>query len=122
MKINIFGLPVSAGALYKGTEQSPDALRNAGLVDRLREANLDVQDHGNITEAERLPRHNISPVRNWPAPRLVWEATLNTADQLFNEEVFTIILGGDCSIEVALFQHFEKYLEKMFICWSLTVM
>ena len=108
MKINIFGLPVCAGALYKGTEQSPDALRNAGLVDRLREADLDVQDHGNITEAERLPRHNISPVRNWPASRLVWEATLNTADQLFNEEEFTIILGGDCSIEVGTFSAFRK--------------
>ncbi|NHM31031.1 arginase family protein [Neobacillus terrae] len=108
MKVNIFGLPVNAGALYKGTEQSPDAIRKAGLVNRLREAGFNVLDHGNITEAERLPKHNISPVRNWPAPRMVWEATLNTSDQLFNDDDFTIILGGDCSIEVGTFSAFRK--------------
>lgn len=107
-KIHIFGIPSSAGALFKGTEWSPYAIKEAGLVDKLVEAGWKVEDFGNIVSSDEMHRHNVGPVRNWPSPRLIWEATVNQYETLFSNEAFTIILGGDCSIEVGTFTAFKK--------------
>lgn len=108
MKINIFGFPSHAGALNEGTELAPAAIRNAGLAEKLRDRGISVEDHGDILDSRVLPRHNICPVRNWPAPRMVWDETLENADQLFSRNFFSILLGGDCSIEVGTFPVFRK--------------
>jgi arginase len=71
MKINLFGIPSQAGALYEGTELSPKALREARLIERLKENHI-VEDYGDLVDYTAFPRHNINPVRNWPAPRMVW--------------------------------------------------
>jgi arginase len=108
MKINVFGVPSFAGALYPGTELAPEAIRKAGLIDRLLEKDLNVEDYGNLVDCSDLPRHNVEPVRNWPAPRIVWEAIQDKAEMLFNPDAFSIILGGDCSIEVGTFSAFRE--------------
>ncbi|SFA88759.1 MULTISPECIES: arginase family protein [unclassified Bacillus (in: firmicutes)] len=107
-KIHIFGIPSSAGALFKGTEWSPYAIREAGLMDRLVEAGWKVEDFGNIVSSDEMLRHNVGPVRNWPSPRMIWEATVNQTETLFSNDAFTMILGGDCSIEVGTFTAFKK--------------
>ncbi|MHC0037611.1 arginase family protein [Pseudoneobacillus sp. C159] len=108
MKIQLFGIPSFAGALYPGTELAPDAIRKAGLVESLQETGRITLDYGNIIDGSDLPRHNVGPVRNWPAPRMVWEAIQEKAEMLFSPEAFSIILGGDCSIEVGTFSAFRK--------------
>lgn len=108
MKVNIFGVPSCAGALYEGTEQAPNALRQANLVERLKGCGFEVWDHGDLVENKILPRHNVGPVRNWPAPRIVWEALQNKAEDLFSKDDFTILIGGDCSIEVGSFSAFRS--------------
>lgn len=108
MKINIVGIPSHAGALYEGTEQAPRAIRDALLFDRLTEKGFSVVDHRDIVDSMILPRHNVGPVRNWPAPRLIWETITDKSDSLFSSDAFSIILGGDCSIEVGTFTAFRK--------------
>jgi arginase len=108
MKINIFGIPSLAGALYEGTEQAPRAIRNAQLIERLRGNGFSVEDNGDLVDCTFLPRHNIGPIRNWPAPRIVWEVIDENASLLFKPDSFSIILGGDCSIEVGTFTAFRK--------------
>lgn len=97
MKVNIVGVPTNMGAFFSGTEMCPKALREAGLVQKLRE-HIEVQDRGDIEIPDFLPRHNTPPVRNYPGPRLVWDEL--GKDKLFEEDEFTLILGGDCSIIV----------------------
>lgn len=108
MKIQIVGIPSHSGALYKGTEMAPQAIRDAGLLQALSERGFTVEDRGDILDDVDLPRHNIGPVRNWPAPRMVWEEISKRADEIFQREAFTIILGGDCSIEVGTFHAFKN--------------
>ena len=108
MIVNIFGVPSCAGALYEGTEQAPNALRQANLVERLKGCGFEVRDHGDLIENKILPRHNVGPVRNWPAPRMVWEVLQNKAEDLFNKDDFTLLIGGDCSIEVGSFSAFRS--------------
>jgi len=44
MKLGIIGVPSSIGARNRGQERAPVVLREAGLVERLREAGNDVTD------------------------------------------------------------------------------
>ncbi|MBM6618953.1 arginase family protein [Bacillus suaedaesalsae] len=97
MKVNVVGVPTNMGALFSGTELSPMALREAGLISKLEEVS-EVTDYGDITLPNFLPRHNTPPIRHYPGPRLVWEEL--TKAKLFEENVFSLILGGDCSIIV----------------------
>lgn len=108
MKIQIVGIPSHAGALYEGTELAPQAIRDAGLLQALSQKGFTVADLGDLSNGVDLPRHNIGPVRNWPAPRMVWEEIDQRAEEIFQEETFTILLGGDCSIEVGTFHAFQK--------------
>jgi hypothetical protein len=89
LKINIFGIPSCAGALYEGTEQASKAIRKIGLVEKLISHGFEVADYGDIDDYSNLPRHNISPVRNWPAPRIVWESIMDKSNQLFNTRGFS---------------------------------
>jgi arginase len=108
MNIQVIGIPSNAGALYEGTEQAPQAIREAGLIPVLRELGFSIEDKGNLLTNISLPRHNNSQVRNWPAPRLVWENIYENASYVFQPSTFTILLGGDCSIEVGAFAAFKK--------------
>jgi len=47
----MIGVPTSAGAHHAGQERAPDALRDAGLADRLRDAGESVRDAGNLPGA-----------------------------------------------------------------------
>lgn len=98
MKITIVGIPSHAGALYSGTELAPQALRAAGLGTVLEQGGIEVVDLGDIALLGCMPRHNVPPVRNWPAPRMIWETIMEQAPGWFTEHAFTLILGGDCSI------------------------
>jgi arginase len=108
MKIQVIGIPSHAGALYEGTELAPQAIRDAGLLKALTQKGFTVTDLGDLLNGVDLPRHNIGPVRNWPAPRIVWDEIAQRAEDIFQEKVFTILLGGDCSIEVGTFHAFQK--------------
>ncbi|WP_134702762.1 arginase family protein [Ammoniphilus sp. YIM 78166] len=100
MRIKVIGVPTFSGALYPGTENAPQAIRVAGLIDRLLDGGCDVEDVGDLELPPYLPRHNIEPIRNWPAPRQVWEAMAKQSHTLFSAGTFSLILGGDCSIIV----------------------
>lgn len=98
MKIKLVGIPSYSGGLYSGTEMAPEALREAGLVQVLNSKEVEVEDLGDISVSSFMPRNNVPPIRNWPAPRIIWEEMIKQSEKWFNDEEFTLILGGDCSI------------------------
>jgi arginase len=98
--IKVKGIPHFTGAFVSGTELSPDALRKAGIVEQLREKGMEVEDLGNLKLPDYLPRHNIPPVRNWPAPRMLWDLLEKEAVEWFGPDDFLLMLGGDCSLIV----------------------
>lgn len=98
MHIQIIGIPTYSGTEFSSTEHAPAALRQAGLQEALQEKGLSVRDQGDLQLPVDLIRHNTPPLRNWPAPRLVWEAITEEAPRWFSDPAFTLVLGGDCSI------------------------
>ncbi|WP_053366689.1 arginase family protein [Bacillus sp. FJAT-27245] len=108
MKLIMSGLPSCAGALLEGTEHAPEALRRTNLLESLRKMDWTVEDRGNFLKGKSLIRHNIAPVRNWPAPREVWEEIAENQGKIFEKGAFSIIIGGDCSIVVGTYSAFQK--------------
>ncbi|MGE5702505.1 MAG: arginase family protein [Clostridia bacterium] len=111
MHISFTGIPSYVGALYSGVEIAPQALRSAGLLERLKQDGFSVTDHGDLRQGEIAVRHNIPPVRNWPAPRILWDAIRSDSSRnWFSPDAVEVIAGGDCSIIVGTFQKLcEQY-------------
>ena len=53
--VTVIGAATSAGTHHAGQERAPDALRAAGLIERLVRAGITVTDHGNVVQRD-LPR------------------------------------------------------------------
>ena len=102
----IVGVPYAAGALGQGALAAPAALRRASLQARARAAGLHCDDAGDVM----LPASSISvfhktpPIRHWPMPRLVWEATRAHVRSVLEAGHIPLVLGGDCRIFVGVAQ------------------
>lgn len=114
--IKIKGIPHFAGAFVSGTELSPDALRKAGLVQHLQGRGLAVEDLGDLKLPDYMPRHNIPPVRNWPAPRMLWDLLQKEAAEWMAQSDFLLLLGGDCGLIVGTaLAHQQRYGEQAYL-------
>jgi arginase len=112
----LLGVGSSAGALYSGTEAAPQAYREARLVEKVRARGGAVVDDGDIQIPSYLARHNVPPIRNWPAPRMVWEAVAERVAPLLLAGETPLLIGGDCSIVVGAAQALaEVYGERAHI-------
>lgn len=97
-RFRLIGVPSAAGSLFTGIERAASHYREADLSARLREAGIDCVDGGNLDIPSFLPRHDVPPVRNWPAPRIVWETAAPAVRRAREQGDVPLLVGGDCSI------------------------
>lgn len=109
----IVGVPYAAGALGQGALAAPAALRQAGLHSRVRAAGLNCDDTGDVMlpASSTSVFHSVPPIRHWPMPRLVWEATRNHVRSVLEAGHIPLVLGGDCSIFVGVAQALADVVE-----------
>lgn len=102
----VVGVPHAAGAFGQGSRSAPAAVRHAGLVTRARAAGLACDDIGDVTlpDTAALVYHSTPPIRHWPMPRQVWEATRDHVRPVLELGHVPLVLGGDCSIFVGVAQ------------------
>ena len=97
--VTIVGAPTSAGAYAPGQEEGPRALRDAGLLERLGAAGLDVSDAGDV-EAFRWRPDPVEP-RAANAGEVVARAReLAGRVAAAAREDRVLVLGGDCTTGV----------------------
>jgi arginase len=99
--LRVLGVPTSMGAFAPGQEDAPAALRAAGLLERLRQAGVDIDDAGD------LPRRRWTADPQQPAAQnvqAVAEVSRATADRVatLDGDRPVLVLGGDCSIELGV--------------------
>jgi arginase len=100
-KLRVLGVPTSMGAFAPGQEDAPAALRDAGLLDRLRAAGVDVADAGDLprqrwtADAARPEAQNVAAVA---------DITRRVADRIaeLDADRPLLVLGGDCSVELGV--------------------
>jgi arginase len=99
-RIGIIGVPTSAGAFAPGQEAAPQALREAGLVERLHEHGLEVRDHGDRERWRWRPDRENRYAQNLDkVVEIVTDTARRVADVAGSGEL-TLVLGGDCTVGV----------------------
>src|SRR6266508_3847974 len=113
MTIALIGVPTSAGSHGPGQEKAPQALRRAGLVEGLRAAGLEVEDHGDLPTA-RYQAHAADPrQRNLDD---VVEVAGRVADQVhavLDRGQRPLVLGGDCTITLGVVAGFARHGDEL---------
>ena len=103
----MIGVPSSAGAHHAGQERAPDALRAAGLVERLGAAGESVVDTGNLPGAAFAVDRDHPGSRNLPA---VVRVARQVADAVAGAEDGRplLVVGGDCTITLGVISGFRR--------------
>jgi arginase len=100
-RLALLGVPTSAGAFAPGQERAPRELRRAGLVERLRDAGVEVNDLGDSELWRWRPDPTAPKAQNLGR---VCEIARHTAGRveraLADGGVPLLVLGGDCTIEL----------------------
>ena len=98
--VGVIGVPTSAGAFAPGQEQAPRALREARLLERLREEGVEVVDHGDREEWRWRPDRDRRRAQN--ASKVV-EVVRDTARRVAESVAageMALVLGGDCTVGI----------------------
>jgi arginase len=96
----MIGVPTSAGAHYAGQELAPDAIRAAGLTERLRAAGLVVTDAGNLLGSVFATDRSSPTARNLAAVTKVAAEVADSVADVVADGRLPLVLGGDCTITI----------------------
>jgi arginase len=97
-QISVLGVPTSAGSHNPGQELAPAAWREAGLIEQLRAAGLDVEDRGDLPAEPFRPVSPVGGLRD--ADRVAELARKVAAEVAAIRQAgrLPLVLGGDCTI------------------------
>ncbi len=99
-RLGVIGVPTSAGAFSAGQERAPAALREAGLLEALREHGADVRDHGDRDVWRWRPDRGHRRAQNLGAVVGIVKDTAGRVAQAVAAGETTLVLGGDCTVGI----------------------
>ena len=99
-RIDLLGVPTSAGAFAPGQEQAPAALRDAGLVEALEAGGLAVADHGDREVWRWRPDRESRRAQNAGKVAEIIGDTARRVSSVSGEGGVTLVLGGDCTVGI----------------------
>ena len=98
--VGVIGVPTSAGAFAPGQEQAPRALREAGLLESLREGGVVVEDRGDRDLWRWRPDRENRRAQNMRAVVEIVRETAGRVAEVAGSGQATLVLGGDCTVGV----------------------
>jgi arginase len=100
-RLAVIGVPTSAGAFAPGQERAPRELRRAGLVERLRDEGVEVNDLGDSEIWRWRPDPTSPRAQNLSAVSDIVRDTARRVERaLADGDGPLLVLGGDCTIEL----------------------
>ncbi|MCS4486983.1 arginase [Staphylococcus americanisciuri] len=119
-KIELIGAPVAFGQQKLGVDFGPDAIRYAGVVERLKRIGHEVIDSGNIA----LPRLDIerfqsdqSGLRNYEEILAYNEELRRRVSKSIEAGHFPVVLGGDHSLAIGSISAVSQYYQSLGVIW-----
>jgi arginase len=98
--LGLIGVPTSAGAFAPGQEQAPRALRDAGLVESLRQAGVLVCDHEDRQVWRWRPDRSNRRAQNLNKVVEIVRDTARRVTEAVSGGEATLVLGGDCTVGI----------------------
>ena len=96
----MIGVPSSAGAFAPGQERAPRALREAGLLDALRAADVAVQDYGDREIWRWRPDRENRRAQNAAEVVEIVQDTARRVRGASARDELTLVIGGDCTVGI----------------------
>lgn len=115
--ISIVGVPLDLGADRRGVDMGPSAIRYAGVVARLEQMGLNIQDRGDISVTRP---HRFTETENHKYLDEVVEANTNLAEvvsEIMQEGRFPLVLGGDHSIALGTVAGVARHKKNLGVIW-----
>jgi arginase len=100
--IGFIGMPSSAGAHWPGQEKAPAALRELGLLERLEDVGLRVEDYGDVPGVRFRPDKRQRHQQNLSLVAQVTGRVAECVEAALRADQVPLVLGGDCTIELGV--------------------
>jgi len=121
-RVKILGVPLDLGQGRRGVDMGPSAIRAAGLQNRLREMNLEVEDAGDLTVV--IPETQTmadSRARYLQEIAAVCRRAAKRVGEFLEEGWTPLTLGGDHSLAVGTIagavRHFRRQKQSLGVLW-----
>ena len=111
--MKLLGVPTSAGAFAPGQEGAPAALRAAGLVERLGEAGIEVEDLGDSPVWRWRPDPHSPRAQNRDAVAALARDTAERVQHALEGDEPLLVLGGDCTVGLGTVAGHVAYGERI---------
>ncbi|PHK49056.1 arginase [Staphylococcus edaphicus] len=118
--VEIIGAPSTFGQRKLGVNLGPDAIRYAGIVERIEAIGLSVKDSGNI----KLPEIDLKKFNSEQQGLRNLEEIIETSELLshavsnsIENNHFPLTLGGDHSIAIGSISGVSKHYENLGVIW-----
>ncbi|MCA1321991.1 arginase [Bacillus tianshenii] len=116
-KISIIGVPMDLGQTRRGVDMGPSAIRYAGIVERLEQIDLEIEDLGDIEIGSRERTSGESNLKNLKAVAEASETLASRVDEVVKQGKFPLVLGGDHSIAIGTIAGLAKNYSNMGVIW-----
>jgi arginase len=113
MKIGVIGVPSSAGARRLGQEKAPEALRRAGLIEKLVEAGHEAADYGDIGLYRYAPDTRNPKAQNKQTVLKVCSLVAGKVERVISDGSCPMVLGGDCTIAIGSLAGITSFFPKV---------
>ena len=108
-QVVLLGAPTSAAALGAGHEKAPQALRAAGLIERLQSLGYSVTDMGDDPVATYQPDNESPRARNASRVVKALEALKPRVEAALKTGGLPLVISGDCSSALAVVAGVRRY-------------
>jgi arginase len=116
-KIALIGACSSAAAFLPGTEKAPQALRAAGLVDKLKNIGYEVADLGDCPPRLFADDEEHRRARNLPAIVAGLNDLKVHAEVAVKSGALVLVIGGDCAQVIGLLTGARRYYRHLNLLW-----
>ena len=117
-KISLIGVPLDLGASLRGSNLGPDAIRYAGMKERLERIGYEVLDEGDvIVEREKAVTVPGSNLKNMNVIVETNERLCEKVDAAMKAGRFPVVLGGDHSIAIGTIKGVLQNKPNLGVIW-----
>lgn len=93
------GVPTSLGSYGPGQEKAPQAFRDAGFPEMLREKGLTVVDYGDLSVRRWQPDKKNPLAQHWEAVIACVQETDAHLSEAVSQRHIPVVIGGNCTVE-----------------------